>query len=148
MVIRKAVFVRSAYNYDSQEASDESGLECRDKSLTQQSQAAEADINEIVRRFNVTGKLPDNIRVPTFEDWDGVFDFRSAQDQLIAARADFMSLPAQVRSRFDNDPQRFLEFCAEPSNLPAMVDMGLAVKRAATEVAASDSGAVAPSGPA
>ena len=148
MVIRKPVFVRSAYNYDSQEASDESGLECRDKSLTQQSQAAEADINEIVRRFNLTGKLPENLRVPTFEDWDGVFDFRSAQDQLIRAREDFMQLPAEARNRFDNDPQRFLEFCSDPINLPAMVDMGLAVKKPATPVAGSDSGAPAPSVPA
>ena len=138
MVIRKPVFVRSAYNYDSQEASDESGLECRDKSLTQQSQAGEADINEIVRRFNLTGKLPENLRVPTYEDWDGVFDFRSAQDQLIRAREDFMGLPGEVRARFDNDPQRFLEFCGDPMNLPAMVDMGLAVKRSATPVAGDD----------
>ena len=57
-------FVRSPYNYDRQAACDECCIEDFGPSMTQQSQAEEADINTIVKRFGLTGKMPDNIRVP------------------------------------------------------------------------------------
>lgn len=36
-----------------------------------------------------------------------------------------MDLPAKVRSRFENDPQKFLEFCSDPKNRDEAVSLGL-----------------------
>lgn len=106
--------------------SDQFAIADDSPSLTQQSGKDEADINTIVRRFGVTGTMPVNVRAPTFADFDQVFDFQTAQNALIAARDSFMAMPADVRTRFSNDPQAFVEFCSDKENLPEMRKMGLA----------------------
>lgn len=101
-------------------------------SLTVQSDGEEADINNIVRKFGLTGQMPQGLRVPTYEDFTEVGDYRSAQQALVSARESFMQLPAHVRARFENDPQAFLEFCTEERdgklvNIDEMRKLGLAV---------------------
>lgn len=118
---------RTTYNFDPVAWSNAYGLACTDPSLTVQSQAAEADINTIVRNFGVTGKLPESLVLPSYGDFDGVEDFRSALDAVRAAEAEFMKLPSDLRGRLDNDPQKFLEYCADSSNLEEMRKLGLAV---------------------
>lgn len=124
----KQIFVRSAYNYDTDEASRESGLQCQDKTLAKQSFAEEVDINTIVRRFNLTGELPSSVRVPEYADFEGVYDYHSALNAIAAAHESFDSMPAEVRARFQNDPGQFVDFCNDPSNVDEMVKLGLAVK--------------------
>lgn len=119
--------VRALYAYDEAAASDETGLECLDPSLAVQSQRDEADINTIVRNFGVTGKLPQNVRVPTFGDFDGVDDYQAAIEAVRAAEASFMAMPSEVRIRFDHSPQKFVEFCSDSANLEEMRKLGLAV---------------------
>lgn len=104
------------------------GLSCTDASLAVQSQKEESDINEIVRRFGLTGKLPENVRVPQYQDFEDVFDFQSAMNAVAAANQSFSAMPAEVRFRFGNDPQRFLEFCSKEENIPEMIKLGLAVE--------------------
>lgn len=114
--------------YDSDEASFVSGLDMSHQvSRTQQSQADETDINGIVRRFRVTGILPQGVRRPTYGDFDGVSDFRTAMDAMLAAQKSFNSMPSEVRDRFQNDPQRFVEFCSDENNIEEMRKFGLAV---------------------
>lgn len=124
-----AIKFRSAFGYDEKQASREAALSCEDESLTVQSDMEDADINTIVRRFGLTGEMPGSVRLPSYEDYDQVFDFRTAQQALIDARDSFMGLPAHVRSRFDNDPQAFLEFVVDPANVDEAVALGLAVKK-------------------
>lgn len=119
--------VRAYRSYDPDVVSDETGLECKDPSLAVQSQRDEADINTIVRNFGITGKLPENVRVPSYGDFDVVDDYRSAIEAVRAAEGSFMQMPADVRSRFENDPQQFLDFCMNPDNLEEMRKLGLAV---------------------
>lgn len=118
--------VRAYRNYDVDELSDATGLECLDPSRTIQSQAADADINTIVRNFGLTGRVPENIRTPSYGDFEGVDDFRSALEAVRAAEEAFLQVPAEIRLRFDNDPQRYLEFCTDLNNLPEMRKLGLA----------------------
>lgn len=114
--------------YDEKEASRACAVDFSDaRDRTQQSQAAETDINGIVRRFKVTGVVPQGVRVPTYGDFTGVSDFRSAMDAIIAAEKSFMSMSSDVRSRFGNDPATFVEFCSDPKNLDEMRKFGLAV---------------------
>lgn len=120
-----AVFVRSPYNYDTDKASDESGLACKDVSLAVQSQRDEVDINTIVRRSGLTGQVPENIRLPEYGDFTGVGDYRDAMNAVIGAEKSFMLIPADIRAKFDNDPQVFLEFCSDASNRDALKEMGL-----------------------
>lgn len=120
------------FNYDTDAVSEQAGLLCEDESLADQSAKEEADINTIVRRFGVTGLLPQGAKALFFADFDEVFDFQSAQNVVAEARQAFMALPADVRSRFGNDPQKFVEFCSEAEedgtlvHLAELRKMGLA----------------------
>lgn len=139
------VFFRTPYNYDTDEFSAENGLECKDESKAIQSQKDEADINTIVKNFGITGQLPTNVRVPTYGDFEYVGDYRSALHALMEADKSFMAMPAEVRSRFENDPQQFLDFCSDPANLPEMRKLGLAVPSSDDNgTPGGSSGAVAP----
>lgn len=126
-------FVRSAYNYDTEAASDESGLECKDVSLAKQAFAEECDINTIVRRFGLTGELPQGLRAPVYADFDDVVDYRTALHSVMAAEAAFMELPADVRARFQNDPQQFVAFCSDERNRAEAEKLGLIVPKATQE---------------
>lgn len=133
-------FLRSAYNYDTKVASDESGLRCDDESLAVQDSKDECDINTIVQRFGLTGELPDDIRTPSYGDFTGVGDYRTALHQVMAADSEFMRLPAKLRARFHNDAGTFVEFCSDPDNLPELRRLGLAKN---VEPAHADPAAVA-----
>lgn len=121
------VFLRTPYNYDTMEASDASGLACEDESLAQQHMKDECDINTILKRFAVTGQLPENVRAPQYGDFTGIGDYQSALLAVKAAEASFMQLPAEVRYRFGNDPQALLEFVANADNRAEAEKLGLVV---------------------
>lgn len=131
----KPVFLRSAFNYDTNKVSDETGLKCLDASLTQQQFAEEADINTIVDRFLRSGVLPTPTQMPQYVDYEGVFDFQSAMNVVRAADENFMRLDAKVRSRFNNSPQEFLEFFANPDNTQEAIRLGLAIPQSPSPVA-------------
>lgn len=128
----KAVFLRTPYNYDTNKASDEAGLECLEPSLTQQQFKDEADINTIVDRFLRSGVMPTPVNMPQYVDYEGVFDFQSAMNVVRQADENFMRLDAKVRARFNNSPQEFLEFFANPDNTDEAVRLGLAIPQAST----------------
>lgn len=119
------VFLRTEYNYDMDAASRESGLECKDPSMAQQQFLEESDINTIVERFQLNGEMPASVVVPQYGDYTQVTDFQSAMNAVLEAQAGFMQLPAKVRSRFDNDPQKLLEFLADDSNAVEARVLGL-----------------------
>lgn len=116
---------RTRYSYDMDAVSFESGLACPEETLTQQQFAEEVDINTIVRRFGLTGQLPDNVSMPTYQDYEGVFDFQSAMNTMMEAERSFMLMPADIRARFDNDPQKLLEFCSDERNRDEAIKWGL-----------------------
>lgn len=116
---------RAHNNYDVEQASDEVAYHETMPSLTVQSQAEDADINVLMERYGVTGKMPENPRVPVYGDFTGVKDYQSALESVIQADAAFGELPAAVRAKFDNDPQKLLEFVNNDANIEAARTMGL-----------------------
>lgn len=120
-----------------------SDLECNDPSLAQEQFKDDADINVLLERFKVTGQMPEGVRVPQYGDFTGVSDYRSAMDVVLRAQDAFMQIPAEIRARFGNDPQQFLEFCSDDKNAEELRRLGLANPVAATP-APGVSGALAP----
>lgn len=140
----KPPFLRTAYNYDTNKAGDESALHCKDPTLTKQSFAEEVDINTIVRRFNITGELPTNVRMPEYGDFEGIFDFTSAMNAIRAAQESFDAMPADVRSRFHNDPAQFVDFCSNQANRQEAEKLGLVSAEALAKAAALAAAKTAP----
>lgn len=121
----RKVFIRTAYNYDVDEASNESGLKCEDSSLAIQSAEEEANINTIVRRFGLTGQLPDNVAMPQSGDFTNIPDFHTAMNLIRKTQEEFLRIPADVRARFSNDPQKFMEFFENEENRVEARKLGL-----------------------
>lgn len=95
-------------------------------SRTKQSFKDEVDINTIVKRFGITGQMPVPSRLPTYDDFTGIEDYQSALNALLDAAAAFDDLSADIRRKFDNDPQQFLEYVNNPDNRESLYDLGLA----------------------
>lgn len=108
-----------------------SDVECKDPSLTQQQFVEESDINTMMARFGVTGHMPQSLRMPTYGDFTGVSDYRSAMDIVVRAQGEFMTLPPDVRARFGNDPHQLIAFLENPDNAAEARKLGL-VKPLAT----------------
>lgn len=115
---------RTGYNYDTLAISKAEGLSCPEKTLTQQQFKDEVDVNEIMRRFNVTGQLPVDFKTPQYGDFTGIDSYESALNAVIAARDSFMELPAHIRDKFNNDPQQLLEFISDNDNYEEARSMG------------------------
>jgi len=118
-------FMRTAWNYDMDKASDETGQANNEPSMTQQHFKEDADINTIVERFGITGKLPDDLRQPVAGDYEDVVDFHTAMNAVLAAKAEFMKLPGNIRAYFEHDPQKYLEFFDDPNNREEAQRLGL-----------------------
>ena len=119
------IVLRTFNNFDAKENSDSDVLHCKDVSLTVQDAADECDINYIVRRYGITGQLPTALHPPTYGDFVGISDYQTALNAINAADDAFMEMPANVRSRFDNDAGKFVEFCSDPANRDEMLKLGL-----------------------
>lgn len=99
------------------------------KSGVKRSFAQRADINDIVARYRRTGVLDYTSRVQgVFADVSGMGDFRTACDKVVRLREAFESLPAIVRTRFNNDPANMVEFLRNTENREEAIKLGLVKK--------------------
>lgn len=103
-------------------------IDCsKDVSLTQQSAKEECDINFIVERAKRGADINHlNRKVPQYGDFTSLpTDLRDCLNTVRKADEAFMSLDAQVRRRFENDPVLMLDFLNDPKNRDEAVSLGL-----------------------
>lgn len=121
------------------EKRDPNALYCDEPSLTQQHFAEECDINEILRRSAISGHLPVNDKVPMYGDFTTVPQSLTEAFSLIKQANDlFAAMPWQVRERFQNNPQKMIEFLNDEKNRDEAVKLGMVkapVKEAPAEEA-------------
>jgi len=92
---------------------------------TKQSFRDECDINIIMSRYLKTGIIDFvSKHSPQYLDLDGQ-DFTEAMLIVAEAKSLFQDLPSAIRTEFENDPAKFLDFVHDPENLPRMEEMGL-----------------------
>lgn len=105
-------------------------LENKEPSLTKQSFKDEADVNNILQKYTESGVLPSSLQGdPLYGDFAEVPSFQESQNIVIKAEMQFQGLSAQVRKRFNNEPEEFLAFVNDPKNANEMVSLGLAFKK-------------------
>lgn len=122
--------IRSLYDPYTAEDAARFGYTTVGDSLTRQSEAEDCDINNIVKKYQSTGLLPDMIKEnPQYGDFSSVADFQQSMDIIAFANAQFNALDAHVRDRFANDPAKFLAFCEKTENAEELIKMGLATRR-------------------
>lgn len=104
---------------------DEGAIQKFDKSLTRQSEARQTDINFIMAQYEKNGTLPISQVEGMFEDVSEVGSYREMLDAVRVADEAFMSLPAKVRSHFDNNPALLLDAMNDESRRQELVDLGV-----------------------
>lgn len=92
---------------------------------TQQDAVDECDINVIMRRYVKTGVLPPGMGLGQYGDFSTAEDYLDAQNIIIQARAQFDSLPSNVRERFSNSPVSMLAFLGDKNNIEEARKLGL-----------------------
>lgn len=105
-----------------------------DRSVTLQEFTAELDLNVIMARYKASGFDPSTLPVSTRKALSGDFtgapqSYHEALTFITDTRNAFMTLDADIRARFENDPQQFLDFVSNPENQEELVKMGLAELR-------------------
>lgn len=97
--------------------------------LTKQEFVKDCDVNEILRRCLRTGVPVPGMEVQlAFADAVGVGDFADCVRRVDEAKEAFMTLPAEVRTEFDNDPSVLVAFLADGSNRDRAIELGLVAK--------------------
>lgn len=84
------------------------------------------DINVIVRKHVQGQDLPLYNQMAEYGDFTQFADFEENMNNVVEAKGAFMNLPAHVRDRFSNDPQKFFDFALDPSNEDEMIKLGIA----------------------
>lgn len=99
-------------------------------SMTKQSFKDECDINNILSRYKknmginfldqYAGVIQDQ-----FADFSFAEDYHTGLQKIREAEGVFEAMPATLRSRFDNDPGKFLDFVSDKGNFDEAVKLGL-----------------------
>lgn len=99
-----------------------------EETKVEQHHLADVNINSIMKKFEKTGQLPDQVMEAVYGDFSGGQDFHEAHNSIIAAKEMFNSLPASVRNKFENDPGQLLDFVGDPENIEEARKLGLLPK--------------------
>lgn len=106
------------------------GFKTLGESLTQQSYAHDARIQNIVKKYDNTGFFDSINRNPAqYGDFTQVTDLTEAMNKIQDAKDNFMEIPSNIREQFHNNPEEFYNFASDDNNFDALVDMGLATAR-------------------
>lgn len=105
------------------------GFTTRKSSMTFQEFKDETDITTILRRYNTTGAWTGNPNLPPvkpiFADVTDAKSYHEAQNIIAMASQMFDSQPAEVRSRFNNDPSAMLRFVEDKANWKEAAKLGM-----------------------
>lgn len=97
--------------------------------LTRQEFKDECDMNKIIARYTPELLIESyNSFKGTFGDFSEVPDYQRMRDQVLATDSWFDSLPANVRSRFNNSVSEIVDFVENPANFDEAVKLGILEK--------------------
>lgn len=100
------------------------------ETLVEQGGREDCDINRVMAKI-YRGEFQDKtMNRGMYGDFSNVTDYQTAKMQLLAAEATFSMLPAEIRKRFDNSPEKVLAFIDDPKNMDECIQMGLLEKTA------------------
>lgn len=122
-------FFKTEFNHDRDAESLRLGLECKDPTRAQQQFKDECDINVLFGRYLETGEMPQVLDGLSYGNFEGIFDFQTAMNSVRLAQEQFATLPARIKNRFDNDPQKLIAFLDDPENREEAEFLGLTNKR-------------------
>jgi phage internal scaffolding protein len=95
---------------------------------TQQHEANNMNINEIMSRYNKTKMAPVTYCTPQYGDFSKVNDYHTSLNKVINIQNEFMELPANIKKRFKNNPANLINFMNDNENYHEAIELGLIEK--------------------
>ena len=96
------------------------------KGLTEQHHKDQCDVNKILSNYIKNGVLNHQRDYKGYyDDVTSIGDYDSAMQSIAKANSLFAELPSQIRTKFDNDPAKFLAFAGNEENMQEMVELGM-----------------------
>lgn len=97
-----------------------------EESRTKQSFRDQVNINKIIAKYQRTGMIEHvNSQAPIYGDASIVDSYQRSLEVVAQAEAAFAALPAEIRSKFENDPVKLMEFLADDANREEAIKLGL-----------------------
>lgn len=115
-----------------------------ERSPVKVSEAASTDVNRIMQLYDFDGLMRAYNGAPVepiVDVSDFPSDYATAINQVRAADAAFMALPAKVREAFGNDAAKLLDAIGDPSQEGKLIELGVLPKK---EAAGAPTPAAAP----
>jgi phage internal scaffolding protein len=99
---------------------------------TQQQFKDHVNVNKIIQKYQRTGDktLIESSKLGVYADTTLFKDFQSAKNKVIDAEKAFLSIPSNVRDRFNNDPAQLISFLADKTKIEESIQLGLRPKPA------------------
>lgn len=93
-------------------------------SRTEVSHSKNVNINSIMKKYFKTGLLQQAAGA-RYGDFTTCTDYQDAVNRVLQANDQFMELPSEIRTMFQNDPSQLIDFVNDPTNKQKAIDMGL-----------------------
>lgn len=122
------MFIKSANNRGPRSVQ---ALFCKDESKTVQSEEKSANINNIFAQIEKTGMIvmPVSKAQALVGDFSNPMSYQEMKDLVLKGLDAFMTLPAKIRERFQNDPDTWLKWMDNKDNLDEMIALGVLTRK-------------------
>lgn len=120
--------IRTAYDGLDEEFSIASGITCTlEEGKTVQSEAQNADLNYLLRNLRGMDGIPvvGDPDTAFYGDVSEIGDYHECMCVIAKATEAFMSQPAHIRDKFENDAGKFIEFVSNDANKDEAIKLGL-----------------------
>lgn len=97
--------------------------------LTKQDFKDECDLNLLMQRYTPQMLIESyNASMGVYGDYSDVMSHQDARERVMLTQSWFESLPAKMRSMFDHDVSKCVEYLENPSNTDEAIQLGLLKK--------------------
>lgn len=99
------------------------------ETLTQQQFIDDCDVNIILNRILKTNEMPALVPALLEGDFSQLPSYQEALHTIQHANELFMEIPASTRLRFENDPQKLMDFLADENNNEEAIKLQLKIPK-------------------
>lgn len=94
-------------------------------SLTKQAEKDSCDINKVLAKCAATGTVPCSNTQMIFGNFASGADYHQIMSITTAAQQEFNQLPVDLRTRFENSVEKYIDFVLDKKNRREAAELGL-----------------------
>lgn len=97
---------------------------------TKQQFKDQCDINKIMKRYQKSGTIDHfSSQEPFYGDVSGLTGYKDHLEKVMEANHLFNGMEADIRERFENSPEKFIDFMGDEKNIDEALELGIITKK-------------------